>query len=107
MKQVSSLSRVITHCIEDPGWAWQWSPLHPVLRAHYLGYLQHGRTFRFALDGYPSLLPSDVQWACWDYTGSLLVARQGGIARYTMHDLLHGAPSFQLSLEALAPGPAA
>ena len=92
---------------DDPGWVWRFSKSHPALRCHYMGYLEHGCTFRFGLDTFPDLLDERVEWACWDCTGALLVARAGSIARYTLADLATGTPSYAVSLEGLEPRKAA
>ena len=84
----------------DTDWVWRFTPDHPVLRCHVAEWPP---TFRFRLDGSPDLLDDQVDWACWDCTGALLVARTGGIARYTLADLTAGTPSFSVSLENLEP----
>lgn len=94
--------------LNDPGWAWQPTPQHPVLRMYYRGYLVHGYTFEFQLEG-SDLLDLEVDWAAWDSKGDLLVARSGAVARYTLDDLATGTPSFEVDLEGLTkpePNPA-
>lgn len=91
-----------TLCVEDPGWSWQPTPRHPVLRMFYRGYLVHGYTFEFRLEG-SDLLDVEVDWATWDAKGDLLVARQGTIQRYTLDGLKRGLPAFSLDLESLTP----
>jgi hypothetical protein len=91
-----------TLCIDDPGWSWQPSPRHPVLRMFYRGYLVSGYTFEFRLDDSDVLDPS-VDWATWDAKGDLLVARAGAIQRYTLESLETGLPSFSADLESLIP----
>ena len=89
-------------CVDDPGWSWQPTSEHPVLRMFYRGYLVHGYTFEFALDG-SNLLDAEVDWATWDAKGDLLLARCGVIQRYSLQALKRGSPDFQLDLEGLSP----
>jgi hypothetical protein len=103
MRRIKEARKYTVVCENDPGWYWQPSPKHPTLRMFYLGYLSHGRTFSFALDEHPNLLDSAVDWATWDALGSLVVARGGGVERYSPDDLASGRPGFCLSLEDLAP----
>jgi len=91
-----------TLCVDDPGWSWQPTPEHPVLRMLYRGYLVHGYTFEFVLDGF-NLLDVEVDWATWDAKGDLLLARCGIIQRYSLPALKSGSPDFQLDLESLTP----
>lgn len=91
-----------TLCVDDPGWSWQPSPDHPILRVYYRGYLVHGYTFEFRLEG-SDILNSEVDWATWDAKGDLLVARQGGIQRYTLDSLKNGVPTFSADFESLSP----
>lgn len=88
---------------DDGGWEHQPSPKHPLLRCFYRGYLQHGRTFEFRLDGHPGLLDPSVDWANWDALGQLVVARSGGIEKYTLSDLAKGKTTFSRSFEDLEP----
>lgn len=99
MQEIKNRKKLMVECIDDPGWSHQFSRRHPVLTLRYLGYLTHGRTFRFELSGFPDLLDARVQWACWDAEGGLLVARAGAIARYSLTDLDRGKPSFFMALE--------
>lgn len=91
-----------TLCLEDPGWSWQPTSEHPVLRMFYRGYLVHGYTFEFVLDG-SKLLDAEVDWATWDMKGDLLVARRGAIERYSLSGLKTGVPDFLFDLEHLIP----
>ncbi len=91
-----------TLCVDDPGWSWQPTPDHPVLRMFYRGYLVHGYTFEFVLDGY-NLLDVNVDWATWDAKGDLLIARRGAVERYSLPALKSGSPDFHLDLESLTP----
>ncbi|MBL9117293.1 MAG: hypothetical protein JNJ83_19960 [Verrucomicrobiaceae bacterium] len=93
-----------TLCEDDPGWSWQPTSEHPVLRMYYRGYFVHGYTFEFRLEG-SDLLDPEVEWATWDSKGDLLVARQGSIQRFTLIGLASGAPQFSFDLDTLsAPG---
>jgi hypothetical protein len=87
-------------CLNDPGWSWQPTSKHPVLRMFYRGYLVHGYTFEFVLDG-SNLLDVEVDWATWDAKGDLLVARRGAVERYSLSALKSGSPDFFLDLENL------
>lgn len=91
-------------CLEDPGWSWQPTPQHPVLRMFYRGYLVHGYTFEFQLEG-SALLDPYVDWATWDSKGDLLLARHGIVARYSLKALNNGKPDFEVDLESLEPPP--
>jgi hypothetical protein len=103
MRRLKEARTYTVVCENDPGWYWKPSTAHPTLRMFYLGYLKHGRTFSFALEGYPHLLDNSVDWATWDALGSLVVARGGGVERYLLNDLAGGRPGFSLSLENLMP----
>ncbi len=89
-------------CVNDPGWSWQPTSEHPILRMYYRGYLVHGYTFEFRLDGSDLLGPA-VDWATWDAKGDLLVALEGSIQRYTLEGLKNGTPAFSIDLEHLTP----
>jgi hypothetical protein len=92
---------------DDPGWALQPSPDHPVLRMFFRGYyFSRGRVYTYALDGYPSLLDEGVDWAGYDQAGRLVIARAGAIERYTLADLALGTPSFRADFTDLTPPPA-
>ena len=91
-----------TLCVGDPGWSWQPTPRHPVLRMFYRGYLVPGYTFEFRLED-SDLLDPEVDWATWDSKGDLLVARHGAIQRYTLESLKNGAPAFTTDFESLTP----
>jgi hypothetical protein len=101
-RQLKTKSYMVAHD-NDAGWYRQPTPEHPTLRMFYRGYLEHGRTFEFRLDEYPQLLDKRVEWATWDSLGQLLVARAGGVRRYTLADLPTGIPSVNLSFEGLVP----
>jgi len=68
----------------------------------YRGYLVHGDTFEFRLEG-SNLLNPEVDWATWDAKGDLLVARRGAIERYSLAALKSGVPDFSLDLEHINP----
>lgn len=89
-------------CVDDPGWSWQPTPKHPILRMYFRGYLVHGYTFEFRLEG-SDILDLEVDWATWDAKGDLLVARKGSILRYTLESLQNGSPAFSIDLESLEP----
>ncbi len=91
-----------TLCLNDPGWSWQPTRRHPALRMFYRGYLVHGYTFEFQLEG-SSLLDPEVDWATWDAKGDLLVARQGSVERYSLEALKNGVPEFRFDMEDLKP----
>src|SRR5205823_2031581 len=89
----------------DAGWSWRPSPKHPTLRLFYRGYLERGYTFEFRLDEFPSMLGQGTEWATWDSLCQLLVARDGGVERYTLEDLATGKPSVRMCFEDLQPPP--
>lgn len=91
-----------TLCIDDPGWSWRPSKRHPTLRMFFRGYLVHGYTFEFQLDG-SGLLDPDVDWATWSAKGDLLFARKGCVYRYSLRALQRGTPDFSRDLEGLEP----
>lgn len=103
-RDISTPSKYRIQCLNDPGWYWKFSPSHPTLRMIYLGYLDHGRTFSFRLDGHESLLDNPaVSWATWDALGNLVVARAGAIEKFTLADIDRATPSFSRDLENLQP----
>lgn len=89
-------------CVGDPGWSWQPTSKHPILRMYYRGYLVRGYTFEFALEG-STLLDAEVDWATYDSKGDLLVARRGAVERYSLSGMKSGSPDFSLDLENLCP----
>ena len=89
-------------CEDDPGWSWQPTPAHPVLRMFYRGYLVNGYTFEFRLEG-SNILDPHVEWATWDAKGDLLTARRGVIARYTLDGLKKGTSEFSRDLNDMKP----
>jgi hypothetical protein len=102
-RKIESSKKNLVACENDAGWFWKPSPAHPTLRAFYRGYLDHGRTFEFALDEYPGLLGPDVEWATWDSLGQLITTRAGGVAKYDLQALARGCPSIEKSFEDLVP----
>ncbi len=90
--------------VGDDGWTFQPTPVHPVLRTRYAGYLEHGHTFRFSLDGHPELIDNQVDWACYDALGALVFSRLGVIARCARPDLIEGRVTRSFDLEPLEPG---
>ncbi|MBN8690777.1 MAG: hypothetical protein J0L72_08295 [Armatimonadetes bacterium] len=89
-------------CPDNPGWSWQPTKQHPILRMFYRGYLVGGYRFEFQLEG-SDLLGPEVDWATWDAKGDLLVARNSAIERYTLNALETGVPDFRCDLEHLTP----
>ncbi len=89
-------------CLNDPGWSWRPTPQHPMLRMYYRGYLVGGYTFEFQLEG-SDLLDPEIDWATWDAKGDLLVARRGGVEKYSLSALKTGIPDFSMDLEHLTP----
>jgi hypothetical protein len=94
-------------CENDPGWFWRPTPQHPTLRMFFRGYFGggRGRVYEFAIDKHPRLLDATIDWATWDSLGQLIVARRGGVERYTLADLARGVPTFQHSFEDLESPP--
>ncbi len=86
--------------VGDDGWRKRPSRQHPWLTIRYVGYLKHGYSHTFELEGYPDLLNA-ASWACWDSLGQLVFAQQGSIARYTLADIARRQASFYLDLESL------
>ncbi|HEU5102546.1 MAG TPA: hypothetical protein VFU22_26160 [Roseiflexaceae bacterium] len=91
-------------CEGDDGWGWRFSGRYPMLKARYIGYLEHGYTLAFWFDEYPNLL-TGASWANWDCNGNLWVARPGVVEQYTLSDLNQGAPSFAIDVEQFEPPP--
>lgn len=72
-----------------------------VYQVRYVGYLTHGYTFRFTLEGFPDLLDDFVDSAGWDSLGNLVYSRAGALYKYSLDDLKAGYPSSVLDLEPL------
>ena len=91
----------------DPNWTWRPSRRHPTLRLVYRGHdSRQGSIFFFSLDEHPGLLDGSVDWATWDAAENLLVARGGGVERYSLQGIERGNPDFKRSFEDLEPAPA-
>lgn len=89
-------------CDGDDGWQYQPSPRHPSLIARFIGYLDHGRTFRYSLEGFEDLLDDRVDSASWDSRGNLVYSREGILYRYSLHEIRKGLPGSVHDLERLA-----
>ena len=98
---IANASSYQVECIGDDGWQNRPTSKHPALIVRYKGYLTHGYTFRFELDGYPDLLDASVDSACWDSLGNLLYSRQGVLYKYSLQDLELGREGAVHDLEAL------
>jgi hypothetical protein len=93
-------------CDNDAGWFLRPSAHSPMLRVFYRGYLGgQGHKYEFRVDEHPELLNSDVDWACWDSLGQLIVARLGVVERYRAEDFESGSPSLRRDLNDLRPPP--
>jgi hypothetical protein len=103
--QVPGTKRFLIVCENDPGWTSQPTERHPVLRMVYRGYLHRGRTYGFHIEGDPERLGPGVEWATWDRAGQLLVARAGGVERYTLQAMTSGGPPTRIDFEELRPPP--
>lgn len=90
-------------CIGDDGWRHQLSKDHPVLRAQYIGYFEHGYTFRFWLEEYPNIIDQEVDWAGWDALGQLIFSRQGVLYKYSLDTISSKKPTTVIDLEHLTP----
>lgn len=108
-REVKNTKKYTVVCEDDSGWRFQPTTKHPCLWCFYRGYLDHGRTFEFSLEGHPEILGQSVDWATWDSVGQLIVARSGAVEKYRLSDMPLGKPSFELSFEDLGPptGPVA
>lgn len=91
-------------CDGDDGWGCRPSRKHPELQVRFVGYLTHGYTFAFALEGSPKVLDG-ATWATWDAGGNLWVARPGVVEKFKLKDLGRGAPSFALDVDLFEPPP--
>jgi hypothetical protein len=79
---------------DEDGWSCQPSRQHPRLRM--------SRSLAFSLDEHPGFLDG-TDWAAWDVFGNLVVARGGGVERYSVRSLESGRPDFSRSFEDLTP----
>jgi len=93
----------LVECIGDDGWQYQPSSDHPILRAQHIGYLRHGHTFKFWLEGYPEIIDQEVDWACWDALGQLIFSRNGVLYKYALKGITTRTPTTVLDLEHLLP----
>lgn len=88
----------------DAGWSTEPTAQRPMVRMYYRGYFaKKGRRFEFQMPDYPTVLTPEVEWATWDCTDNLVVARRGCIERWTPADFARGAPSFAADLSMLVP----
>jgi hypothetical protein len=87
----------------DAGWLLKRHAALPEIRLFYRGYFAEGRRFEFQMLDHPAVLTPEVEWATWDCTDNLLVARRGCIERWTPADFARGAPSFAADLSKLVP----
>jgi len=99
--EIKNASKYTVECVGDEGWQNRPSRKHPALFARYVGYLAHGCTFRFTLDGFPDLLDDCVDSACWDSLGNLVYSREGILYKYSLEDLKKGNPGSIMDLEPL------
>ncbi len=88
-------------CEGDDGWAHRPTRRHPALVARFVGYLVHGYTHRFELEGRPDLLDEHVDSACWTSSGDLAYSRLGVLHRLTLAELKAGGPGVVIDLEGL------
>jgi hypothetical protein len=68
----------------------------------YLGYLHHGHTFACSFPELPEFPTANIQWACHDCLGNLIVAEAGWIKRYSLDAIKRSTPDFALDLNTLA-----
>lgn len=102
-RRIKRASKYTVVCDGDDGWIHQPTRKHPSLTVRYIGYLQHGYTFRFRLEGFPELIDDVVDSACWDSLGNLLFSRDGVIYKFSLHALKSGAAPSAHDLEPLSP----
>ncbi len=71
-------------CVGDDGWLNQPHKRRPSLRMRYAGYLEHGYTFRFDSpdERLQAVLGDDTEWATWDSSDNLWLARAGFVEKY-------------------------
>jgi hypothetical protein len=89
-------------CTGDDGWGRRPGRGYPELQVRYLGFLNSEFKFSFVLDEHPDLLKG-ANWATWDVTNSLWVARPGIVEQFTLDDLRRGTPSFSLDVDQFEP----
>lgn len=90
--------------VSDRHWYCRPTARHPLLRMCYRGSMSGQKEFDFSLDGFPSVVSADTDWATWDSLGQLLLARAGTVERWTLEDLEHGTPTTKIDFEGLTPG---
>ena len=100
-RQIKNSAKYMVVCEGDDGWQNKPSRQHPALSVRYIGYLEHGYTFRFTLDGFDDLLDDKVDSACWDGVGNLVYSREGILYKYALNDLKNGRPGAVHDLEPL------
>jgi hypothetical protein len=100
-RRIENPSKYMIACDGDDAWQNRPSRKHPPLIAQYVGYLEHGYTFRFSLDRFENLLDNQVDSACWDSLGNLVYSRQGILYKYSLSDLKNRCPRIIYDLEAL------
>lgn len=100
-RHVTRVAKYTVECIGDDGWEHRPSPKHPALIVRYVGYLEHGYTFRFALEGHPDLLDDLVDSACWDSLGNLVYSRDGVLHKRALDELSSTRPGTAIDLEPL------
>ncbi len=103
-KERKNVSKYMVDQIGDDGWLLRPSPKHPTLRTKFVGYLEHGYTFRFWLEEHPNLLDEMVDWACWDSRGALIFSRLGVVSKCDLADVRNGRVTRSFDLEPLEPG---
>jgi hypothetical protein len=90
-------------CTGDDGWGRRPARGYPELQVRYLGFLDGTFEFAFALDeGHQEILEG-ANWATWDSTNRLWIARPGVVEQYTLDDLRRGTPSFSLDVDQFEP----
>ncbi len=103
-REITGAAKYTIACEGDEGWSYRPTRRHPELIARYVGYLTHGYTFRFTLEGFGHLLDDEVDSATWDSLGNLVYSREGVLYKYSLADLDRGEPGTVHDLEPLAQG---
>lgn len=101
-RQLKNTKKYMVACDGDDGWINQPTLNYPALTMKYIGYLEHGYTFRYSLTGRENIVADEVTSACWDSLGQLVVAKHGVISLYTLADLRRGSPSVSHDLNTLS-----
>lgn len=90
----------------DAGWLLKRAPNLPSLRLFFRGYFAgKGLRFEFQMPDHPAVLTPEVQWAAWDCSENLLVARNGRVERWGSADLARGEPAYVVDLAGFRPPP--